>query len=111
MSLAENINLPPTLLSRFDLVYLVLDQRDNEKDRKLAKHLISLFWRDVPANTMPVGVCRREGAGKQNRRHRTQLQRRGGASTTFDKFVSTCPFASEGSCRIHVVRSCAWMAH
>eukprot|EP00775_Hariotina_reticulata_P002347 gene2347-2653_t len=53
MSLAENINLPPTLLSRFDLVYLVLDQRDNEKDRKLAKHLISLFWRDVPANTMP----------------------------------------------------------
>eukprot|EP00879_Flechtneria_rotunda_P030604 GHRR01033262.1.p2 GENE.GHRR01033262.1~~GHRR01033262.1.p2 ORF type:complete len:249 (+),score=72.82 GHRR01033262.1:50-748(+) len=53
LSLAENINLPPTLLSRFDLVYLVLDSRNTERDRRLAKHLISLFWRDVPASTMP----------------------------------------------------------
>uniref|UniRef100_A0A383VUH6 DNA replication licensing factor MCM4 n=1 Tax=Tetradesmus obliquus TaxID=3088 RepID=A0A383VUH6_TETOB len=53
LSLAENINLPPSLLSRFDLVYLVLDTRDTERDRKLAKHLISLFWREVPANTTP----------------------------------------------------------
>eukprot|EP00878_Enallax_costatus_P013418 GHUV01014031.1.p1 GENE.GHUV01014031.1~~GHUV01014031.1.p1 ORF type:complete len:879 (+),score=279.82 GHUV01014031.1:392-3028(+) len=53
LSLAENINLPPTLLSRFDLVYLVLDSRDKDRDRRLAKHLVSLFWRDVPASTQP----------------------------------------------------------
>jgi len=31
MSLAENINLPPTLLSRFDLVYLVLDSTTGQE--------------------------------------------------------------------------------
>jgi hypothetical protein len=30
--------------------------RDTERDRKLAKHLISLFWREVPANTTPVSA-------------------------------------------------------
>lgn len=54
MSLSENINLPPTLLSRFDLVYLVLDKRDEDKDRRLAKHLVSLFWADAPEAAQPV---------------------------------------------------------
>jgi hypothetical protein len=30
--------------------------RDTERDRKLAKHLISLFWREVPATTTPVST-------------------------------------------------------
>lgn len=54
LTLSENINLPPTLLSRFDLVYLVLDKQDEERDRKLAKHLVSLFWADAPEQTQPV---------------------------------------------------------
>lgn len=56
LTLSENINLPPTLLSRFDLVYLVLDKHDEERDRKLAKHLVSLFWADAPEQTQPVSV-------------------------------------------------------
>eukprot|EP00494_Astrolonche_serrata_P025297 UN25558 len=40
----ENINLPPTLLSRFDLIYLVLDSPNKTTDRKLAQHLCSLYW-------------------------------------------------------------------
>lgn len=31
----QNIDLPPTLLSRFDLVYLVLDRIDEQNDRRL----------------------------------------------------------------------------
>jgi DNA replicative helicase MCM subunit Mcm2 (Cdc46/Mcm family) len=58
LTLSENINLPPTLLSRFDLVYLVLDKRDEERDRKLARHLVSLFWADAPEQTQPVSWCR-----------------------------------------------------
>ncbi|KAJ3448023.1 intein-containing DNA replication licensing factor mcm4 precursor [Anaeramoeba flamelloides] len=46
LSVVDNIRLPPTLLSRFDLIYLVLDQPDENKDRKLARHIISLYCED-----------------------------------------------------------------
>jgi DNA replication licensing factor MCM4 len=46
----QNIDLPPTLLSRFDLVYLVLDRVDEAVDRKLAKHLVGMYLEDRPVN-------------------------------------------------------------
>lgn len=42
-SIVDNIQLPPTLLSRFDLIYLMLDKADEAGDRTLARHLISMF--------------------------------------------------------------------
>lgn len=44
MSVTDNLQLPPTLLSRFDLVFLVLDRADAEHDRRLARHLVSLYY-------------------------------------------------------------------
>jgi len=44
MSVVENIKLPPTLLSRFDLIYLILDAPNVENDRKLAQHLVGLYY-------------------------------------------------------------------
>ena len=38
-SLSENINLPNSLLSRFDLLYLVLDIADVDRDMALARHV------------------------------------------------------------------------
>ena len=46
----QNIDLPPTLLSRFDLVYLVLDRIDEANDRRLAKHLVGMYLEDAPEN-------------------------------------------------------------
>lgn len=46
----QNIDLPPTLLSRFDLVYLVLDRVDEQEDRRLAKHLVGMYLEDTPEN-------------------------------------------------------------
>ncbi|KAJ5676212.1 DNA replication licensing factor mcm4 [Penicillium macrosclerotiorum] len=46
----QNIDLPPTLLSRFDLVYLVLDRADETEDRRLAKHLVGMYLEDTPEN-------------------------------------------------------------
>lgn len=43
-TVVENINLPPTLLSRFDLIYLILDQPNPDSDRRLARHLVSLYY-------------------------------------------------------------------
>eukprot|EP00981_Chlorochromonas_danica_P009140 scaffold2507_cov257-Ochromonas_danica.AAC.18 len=57
LSVLENIQLPPTLISRFDLIYLILDKPDKEADRRLAHHLVSLYHpgstsssSEVPAN-------------------------------------------------------------
>lgn len=61
LSVIENLQLPPTLLSRFDLIYLVLDKPNEETDRNLAKHLISLYWGDRPKinNVIPINKLTR----------------------------------------------------
>lgn len=46
----QNIDLPPTLLSRFDLVYLILDRIDETNDRRMARHLLSMYLDDKPEN-------------------------------------------------------------
>mmetsp|Transcript_35544 Transcript_35544/g.113613 ORF Transcript_35544/g.113613 Transcript_35544/m.113613 type:complete len:311 (-) Transcript_35544:118-1050(-) len=38
----ENIGLPDSLLSRFDLIFLLLDSMDAKKDQKVADHVIGL---------------------------------------------------------------------
>ena len=51
LSIIDNINLPPSLVSRFDLIYLVLDKADEATDRRLARHLLSLqYARPMPAS-------------------------------------------------------------
>ena len=48
LPIPQNIDLPPTLISRFDLLYLVLDKVDEVSDRRLAKHLVGLYLEDRP---------------------------------------------------------------
>ncbi|KAF2353793.1 MCM OB domain [Trinorchestia longiramus] len=45
-TIIDNIELPHTLLSRFDLIFLILDPQDELFDRRLARHLVSLYYRD-----------------------------------------------------------------
>ncbi|KAK5115522.1 hypothetical protein LTR62_001181 [Meristemomyces frigidus] len=52
----QNIDLPPTLLSRFDLVYLVLDRIDESTDRKLARHLVGMYLEDAPENASAAEI-------------------------------------------------------
>ncbi len=41
-SVAEQIDLPSSILSRFDLIFLVEDKPDADKDRKLASHMLNI---------------------------------------------------------------------
>jgi DNA replication licensing factor MCM4 len=45
LSVVHNIRLPPSLLSRFDLIYLMLDRHNEAYDRRLANHIVSLYGR------------------------------------------------------------------
>ncbi|AFZ80667.1 DNA replication licensing factor MCM4, putative [Theileria equi strain WA] len=53
-AVVENINLPPSLFSRFDLIYLVLDYVDASQDREIAKKICNTFsMDDVTAPPIP----------------------------------------------------------
>ncbi|KCV72141.1 hypothetical protein H696_01545 [Fonticula alba] len=43
LSIVQNIQLPPSLTSRFDLIYIILDYPDARSDRRLAEHIIGLY--------------------------------------------------------------------
>ncbi|XP_069675688.1 DNA replication licensing factor MCM4 [Periplaneta americana] len=43
-TIIENIMLPHTLMSRFDLIFLMLDPQNELYDRRLARHLVSLYF-------------------------------------------------------------------
>lgn len=43
--IAEQIDMPPTLISRFDLIFAIKDIPDKERDTKLAAHVLETFRR------------------------------------------------------------------
>lgn len=43
LSVVENIHLPKNLMTRFDLIWLMLDKRNRDSDRRLADHLVSMY--------------------------------------------------------------------
>jgi DNA replication licensing factor MCM7 len=47
-SMQENINLPSALLSRFDLLFLLLDNHTMESDRALAEHIAYVHMNSKP---------------------------------------------------------------
>ncbi|KAJ8925954.1 hypothetical protein NQ315_009807 [Exocentrus adspersus] len=44
-TIIENVQLPHTLLSRFDLIFLILDPQNEIFDRRLSRHLVSLYYK------------------------------------------------------------------
>ncbi|XP_043511866.1 DNA replication licensing factor MCM4 [Frieseomelitta varia] len=46
-TVVENVKLPHTLLSRFDLIFLILDPQDETYDSKLATHMVSLYYKTI----------------------------------------------------------------
>ena len=44
MSISEQINIPPALLSRFDLIFPLADEPDIEQDKNIAEHILRAHY-------------------------------------------------------------------
>jgi replicative DNA helicase Mcm len=55
-SLVEQIDLPPTLLSRFDLIYILTDKPSEELDRRIAEHIIATHENPDESISPPVPI-------------------------------------------------------
>ncbi len=53
LSIPENLNLPPPIVSRFDLIWLLKDKPNEKKDRALAEYVLNVHS-DVDKFTPPV---------------------------------------------------------
>ncbi|KAF5203254.1 Dna helicase [Thalictrum thalictroides] len=117
LSVIDNIHLPPTLLSRFDLIYLMLDKADEHMDRRLAKHIVALHFEnpetvqqdvlDIPTLTAYLSYARRhirpklsdEAAEELTRRY-VEMRRRGNFPGSSKKVITATPRQIESLIRL-----------
>lgn len=116
LSVIENIHLPPTLLSRFDLIYLILDKADEQIDRRLAKHIVSLHFEnpensedfiDLPTLTAYVSYARKnihpklsDEAAEELTRGYVEMRQRGNFAGSSKKVITATPRQIESLIRL-----------
>jgi replicative DNA helicase Mcm len=55
-TVAENISLPVTILSRFDLIFVLRDVPNKESDSKMSEHILEIHRRGISPVEAPVEV-------------------------------------------------------
>jgi replicative DNA helicase Mcm len=53
-TVAENITLPVTILSRFDLIFVIRDQPEKESDTKMSEHILNIHRRGLAPVESPI---------------------------------------------------------
>ena len=62
-NIAEQIDLPPALLSRFDAIFTMTDRPDSEQDRKVAQHILKAHRRgEVKLHESPEKIAEIDSA-------------------------------------------------
>ncbi|XXG51405.1 hypothetical protein AAC387_Pa02g5185 [Persea americana] len=117
LSVIDNIHLPPTLLSRFDLIYLVLDKADEQTDRRLAKHIVALHFQDpesivqdvldLPTLTSYISYARKhihpqlsDEAAEDLTRGYVEMRRKGNFPGSSKKVITATPRQIESLIRL-----------
>ncbi|XP_027112176.1 DNA replication licensing factor MCM4 [Coffea arabica] len=117
LSVIDNIHLPPTLLSRFDLIYLILDKADEQIDRRLAKHIVALHFEnpeilqediiDLPTLTAYMSYARKnihpqlsDEAAEELTRGYVEMRRRGNFPGSSKKVITATPRQIESLIRL-----------
>ncbi|KAK9075779.1 hypothetical protein SSX86_004108 [Deinandra increscens subsp. villosa] len=117
LSVIDNIHLPPTLLSRFDLIYLILDKADEQTDRRLAKHIVALHFEnpenseqnviDLPTLIAYLSYARKnihpelsDEAAEELTRGYVEMRRRGNFPGSSKKVITATPRQIESLIRL-----------
>ena len=58
MTVNDNINLNTTILSRFDMIFLLRDRPSKEHDRMLVRHIVAIHRDGVKEDTIPADLLR-----------------------------------------------------
>jgi replicative DNA helicase Mcm len=53
-TVAENISLPVTILSRFDLIFVLRDEPNKEADSKMSEHILEIHRKGLPPVEPPI---------------------------------------------------------
>lgn len=61
----ENINLPPALLSRFDLMFLLLDKQNDDLDLALARHITFVHQHSKAPDAVHASEATEDDGGQQ----------------------------------------------
>jgi replicative DNA helicase Mcm len=57
--LSEQLNLPPTLLSRFDLIYPMLDIPDKTRDKEISEHIVKTHTGKLGEVGIPIDLLKK----------------------------------------------------
>ena len=85
--ISKQINMPPTLVSRFDLIYTMMDKPDEERDTRTAEHIIKTHYAgELLARLKNVGKV--DEGGEKRLREQMQAMAPAVESELFRKYVA-----------------------
>jgi len=50
-TLRQNVDISPPIMSRFDLFFVIFDEKDEKKDDDIAKHIVSMHRMKEDSNS------------------------------------------------------------
>ncbi|MFH1053429.1 MAG: minichromosome maintenance protein MCM [Candidatus Woesearchaeota archaeon] len=113
--IANQINLPPALINRFDLIFTIKDLPDSDKDEKMAKHILNLHQNpDIEEPEIDTKILRKyisytkrncfpvltEGAIDEIKKYYVDMRNAGGEGESAVKSVPISPRQLEALVRL-----------
>jgi DNA replication licensing factor MCM3 len=66
ITVSRNLNLPDSLLSRFDLLYIMVDNSSDQQDTDIARHVLSMRKLAIPTSSLVKDLGNKLNTSKEN---------------------------------------------
>lgn len=98
-SIAQQIDLPPTLINRFDVIFPLRDLPNKKKDEKIATHVLSEHQKEGKDMTVPKDLLRKYVAYTKQKIHPNLSKEAVEKIKKFYVELRNLPVSSEGTLR------------